>query len=163
MTGDITYQAMSMPQDIMQKITSDDSPDIFFNWFWEFMGIDIQNANIQAWDFENILDMIDIAFANILGEYKESDWKDLIITKVESVQIDGKIQDRVVMAYHISKLWDMVRAKVYTKMTRAREGFTLRQITESKSEVKQHQTMSGYPQPMGMPMVNPEKKKGWRI
>lgn len=164
MPDNITYQAVTLPPNVMERITLDDSPESFYDWFWEFMGVDIQNADIKAWDFQNALDMVDIAFSNILQDFKETDWQNVVIAKFEQrPKSDGTVENIVIMAYHVSKLWDMVRAKVYFKLCRARDGFTLRQITESKSEIKQHQTMAGYPA-MGVPMpMQGQQNKRWGL
>jgi len=147
-----------MPENIMERLTKDDSPDIFNNWFWEFLGVDVQNADIKPWDFKNVLDMVDIAFINILNDFKEDEW--------ENVSIVAYNENRQpVYAYHVTKLWDMIRAKMYLKMCRAREGFMLKQLTEKKSKTEQE--LRGYP---GVPapvtqggQPQEKQKEGWKF
>lgn len=159
--GQVQFQAAVLPDQVLEKLTIDDTPDLFYNYFWEFMGVDIQNADIKPWDFENVLDMVDIAFCEILEEFAEETWDKVVVIAYKTyLDKDGKqIVKEAQHAYHVSRLWSSLRAKLYVKMCRAREGFALKQLTESKGHLSQHQKIEG----LNPGMDHQEKKGGWRL
>lgn len=161
--GQVSYQTAVLPSTVLENLTVDDTPELFYNHFWEFMGVDIQNAYIYPWDFDNILDMVDLAFSNFLQEFKEDLWdKVLIVAYKTETHEDGTEEKIAVHAYHVSKLWDMLRAKMYFKMCRSREGFALKQITESKGTLSQLQRIEGG-QPIPAMPGQQQKEGRWRL
>lgn len=160
----VSYQTAILPQTVLEQLTVDDTPDLFYNYFWEFMGVDIQNANIMPWDFDNILDMIDIKVCEILQEYPEESWDDVVIVKYKKRIQTGRIIKEPIYAFHLTILWSSMKAKAYLKMCRAREGFALRQITETKGHLTQHQKIEGGDYAVAAQQDNnPQKNKDWKL
>ncbi len=120
----------------------DDSPDVFYEKFWAFLGVDIPVAYIEPWDFINILDMIDIKFLNILEQYPEDEWDRVAVIEYEKKIINNTLKLIPKRIYLVTELWDDVRAKVYNKMCRARGGFTLNALTEQRTKTKVEEVTS---------------------
>lgn len=165
------YQTATIPGNVLEKLIVDDSPGIFMNKFWEFLGVDIRIADIKPWDFDNVLDMVDVAFVNILMEFPETEWNKVVMVEYKRIAVIDPNNPKNVLgfkmepsrAYHISKLWDAMRAKIYLKMCGAREGFDFKQITENRSMSE----MKGYPtaspvMPQGQPMPQKQGSR-WKI
>jgi len=160
----VSYQAAILPESILQGLAIDDTPDIFFNYFWEFMGVDIQNAYIEPWDFDNILDMIDIKVCEILQEYPEEEWDKIVIVQYKTYadKAKGGFVKVPIHAFHFTILWSAMKTKVYVKMCRARQGFALRQITETKGSIYQTSKYEGT-MPGLRDYEQQEQKKGWKL
>lgn len=157
----ITYQPAVLPASVVDTLIKDDSIDELENYLWEFIGVDIQNANIKEWDFQNVLDMVDIAFINMKAEFKEKDWNDLAIVKYKIIRHnDGTITKVPLRSFTIAKMWDAMRTKAYLKMCRSRDGFMLRQLTENRGSLEQK--VSGSLQPI-QPEEQEKKKSRWRL
>ena len=165
MSGDeIIYQTTVLNKDLVETLIVDDSPNVLWHKFWEFMGIDLPVAFIEPWDFENILDMVDIAFLNIIEQHPENNWDSVaILEKSRNITKDGQVIETLKHTYLIFPLWDSVRAKVYNKMCRARGGFTLRAITESRSKIEQNinDNSPRTPEMMQMQQANTQRS-GWK-
>ena len=152
------YQTTVLTPNMVQALIMDDSPDMLFNKFWAFLGVDIPVADIQPWDFKNILDSVDLIFINMLQEYPESEWEKVVIAEYENQIIDGATVQVLVKAYKVVELWDAMRGKIYVKMCRAREGFTLKQLTESRSYVSEELHTNSVTTQQG-----PTNKSRWRF
>lgn len=153
------YQTAVLTPDLISSLIMDDSPQILDNKFWQFLGVDIPVADIKEWDFKNILDFVDLEFINWLMNYPEELWESLAIVEYEDV--NGKLVPK--RYYNLIELWDSVRAKVYLKMCRAREGFTLKAVTESKTFIDERlRTMQHPLQPINADGTI-KKKKRWGL
>lgn len=188
----VVYQTTVLTPDMVQTMIMDDSPDVIFNKLWQFFGVDIPVADIKPFDFKNVLDFVDLAFVNMLQEHPEKDWENIAIVEIEmklvktmvckkcgiKYEFDEKLKncpeckkpveeaeesvENIKRGWKVIELWDAVRAKVYLKMCRAREGFNLRQLTEKRSFLEER--VHGVPMPAGLPQEPQEKKKGgWKI
>lgn len=163
MQPQVSYQTAVMPESVIQKLTIDDSPDMFYNFFWEFMGVDIQNAYIHPWDFENILDMVDIKLCELFQEYPEELWDNIVLIKYITYIEGDRIKRKIEHVFQLSILWSSMRAKMYVKMCRAREGFALRQLTESRSTSKYEGMNPMMPYAGEYPQQQERKTSKWRL
>lgn len=160
------YQTAVLPSNILERVIVDDSPKEILDHFWAFTGVDIRVADIKSWDFQNVLDMIEVERINYLFQYPESDWENLAIVKFHRIVKTDKDGNKVVenvpvTAVRLEKIIDSLKSKVYLKMCGAREGFDFRQVTESRS----FQKMEGFPAMGAPPTVQDngsgERKKKW--
>lgn len=159
-SGSVTYQTAVLNPSLVETMVIDDSPQILWNKFWAFLGVDIPIADIKEWDFKNILDFVDIAVFEILEEYPEEQWENVVIIEYETSTENGKTVKTPIRAFKVSTLQNLLRAKTYLKMCRAREGFTLKSLTESRSFIEEK---TNAPM-MSMPTQQPQEKKGgWKI
>jgi hypothetical protein len=157
--GGITYQLATLTPQLSDSIIKDDSPQILQDEIWQFLSVDLSSANLTDIDMLNILDFVNIAFANMLNALPEDQWDKFVIQEVQWVQLEDKtIEKRVLKEYVINELWDAMRTKVYIKCCKSRGGFIMRQLTESRSQVSQdiRQTSTGGEAAQA-------KKSGWRF
>lgn len=161
--GQIIYQTATLTPNLINTLVRDDSPDIFYEKLWQFLGVDIPVAFIEPWDFENILDMVDVAFLDMLEQYPENEWDTVAVVEYNKIKTENGFEMTPKNAYLIIDLWHAVSAKIYTKMCRARGGFTLKALTEQRS--KMEQTIQDNRPLMVQPMGgSPQKKKsGWSM
>lgn len=160
----VTYQMVTLTPGLADTLIKDDSPDILQTEIWQFLSLDISAANLSYVDMLNILDYVDIAFCNFLCGIAENDWDKFKIEEVtwaknpEDPKNPIKVSSKV---YVITELWDAIRAKVYIKCCKSRDGFLMRQLTESRSQISQdiRQQQSGFG---GYPPQQ-ENKKHWGI
>lgn len=165
------YQTAVLTPDLVNTLVTDDSPNVLFDKFWAFFGVDIPVSVIYPWDFQNILDMVDINVYNYMQDYKEEDWEDVAIVEYQEMEVEENEQTVrkmvPVRAYKIIETWESMKAKIYMKMCRAREGFTLRQLTESKStstiEERLHSTTAQAPMNMQGGIQYPRKQSRWKV
>lgn len=157
------YQTATLTPNLINTLVRDDSPDLLYDKLWQFLGVDIPVAFIEPWDFENILDMVDVAFLDMMEQYPESEWDTVAIVEYSKVKTGKGFKMIPKNAYLLVDLWHAVSSKIYTKMCRARGGFTLKAITEQRSKIDQTiqdnrplmvQPVGGSPQ---------EKKSGWSV
>jgi len=155
----IIYQTAVLNPQIVESMVYDDSPPVLTDSFWQFLGIDIPIADIKPWDFRNILDMVDLTFAYHLFQYPEEEWEKVMIVEMEKDKSTGEI--RIIRAWNLARVWNDIRTKVYLKMCRARDGFTLNALTTSRQEITEKTNMPfapAVPEPQQF-----EAKKGWRV
>jgi len=178
------YQMTALSPDIVDKIVIDDSPTILFDEFWPFLGVDIPVANIQPTDFKIILLQVRRQILNILERYSESKWDEIKIVEYElAAQLDK--QGNVVMrtigtgetarqepvyvkmpkhVYNLVELLNSLDSKVYAKLCRAREGFTLNALTIDRSHSRQDVNDN---RPVMLPQQQPaqaeESSGGWSL
>ena len=148
------YQVTNLSPDLIDRVVIDDSPKILFDEFWPFMGVDIPIANIQEHDFKIIRLMARRQILNILERYCEKDWDKIAVIEYELVPktgADGKIiidnsnpdkpkaeyERKEVRRYLIVELINSLDAKLYTKLCRAKEGFTLNALTVDRTQIRQ--------------------------
>lgn len=136
------YQTAVLTPELVNTLVRDDSPPILSENFWTFLGVDIPVSVILSFDFKNILDMVDLEFINMLEEYPEDEWENVAIVEYQERIItteDGeKIKKMIpVKAYNLIETWQKMHDKTYLKMCRAREGFTLKRLTENRSIIEQ--------------------------
>lgn len=155
----IIYQTAVLNPQLVEAMVYDDSPPALTDEFWQFLGIDIPVADIKPWDFKNILDMVDLAFAYQLYQYPEEKWDKIMI--VEMVKDPETGEKKISRVWQLTKVWNDIRTKVYLKMCRARNGFTLDSLTKSKQELIEHSNVPFMP--TGMPQINTQEKKGWKV
>jgi len=162
-TGGVTYQTTVLTPTMVETLIKDDSPAILYDsenvQLWQFLGVDIPVADIREWDFKNIEDMIDLAFLNMLENYPESQHERVFVVEYENMEVNGETKLVPVRKMKAIELWHAVRAKVYVKMCRARNGFTMRGLTESRQFLKEETNAPMFPT---MP-VQAKKKKRWGI
>lgn len=178
------YQTTGLSPDIVDKMVIDDSPTILFDEFWPFLGVDIPVADIREVDFKTILLQVRRQIINILGRYPEDKWDKIKIIEYElTAQLDDS--GNVVMkttgegdniktepvyvrvpkhTYNLVELLDSLEAKVYAKLCRARNGFTLNALTVERSHARQDVNDN---RPMVMPDRNDtqaqETSGGWGL
>lgn len=148
-TGQKTYQITSLSPDVIDRIVVDDSPTILYDEFWAFLGVDIPIANIQEHDFKIIRLMVRRQILNILERYKEDEWDKIMIVEYEYIpqkDDDGNLVmngDKPVLikrqkaVYRLVELINSLDSKVYVKLCRARDGFTLNSLTVERQQIKQ--------------------------
>jgi len=163
--GGVTYQMVTLTPGLADTLIKDDSPDILQQEIWQFLSLDISAANLSYVDMLNILDYVDIAFCNFLCGIQEGDWDKFKIEEVtwakDPADPTGKKLIKVnAKSYVITELWDAIRAKVYIKCCKSRDGFLMRQLTESRSQISQDIRQQGG---FGYPMPQQENKKRWGI
>lgn len=157
------YQTAVLTPDLVSTLVVDDSPDILFDRFWAFFGVDIPVAMIMPWDFQNILDFVDISVYDYMQDWPESEWENVAIVQYEERDVNGERKMVAVRAYKIIETWNTIRAKMYMKMCRAREGFTLRQLTESKSFVEERLHNMSPMNMQGVPQMQEQGKSRWKL
>lgn len=178
------YQTTGLSPDIVDKMVVDDSPQILWNEFWPFLGVDIPVANIEPADFKIILLQVRRQILNILERYPESKWDKIKIIEWElqaAEDEDGHVIMRTIgegensrqepvyvkkpkMVYYLVELLNSLDAKVFAKLCRARGGFTLNAMTVERSHTRQDVNDN---RPMVMP-VQPanqaqESDGGWSL
>lgn len=151
------YQTTAMSPDIVDKIVIDDSPTILFDEFWPFLGVDIPVANIQKSDFKIILLQVRRQILNILERYPEEMWDKIQIIEYELAvkqDADGNVVMRTVGTgdnerqepvyikvpkhkYNLVELMNGLDSKVYAKLCRGRDGFTMNALTVERAHTKQ--------------------------
>jgi hypothetical protein len=160
--GGVTYQLATLTPQLSDSIIKDDSPQILQDEIWQFLGTDLSSANLTDIDMLNVLDFVNIAFANMLNAIPEDQWDKFVIQEIQWVEVqDDKgnkyREKRVLKEFVVNELWDAMHAKVYIKCCKSRGGFIMRQLTESKSQVSQDirsTSSDGSAQP---------KKSGWKF
>jgi len=151
------YQTTGLSPDIVDKMVIDDSPTILFDEFWPFLGVDIPIANIQPADFKIILLQVRRQILNILERYPENKWDKIQIIDYElqpKMDRNGNVVTRQIgtgenariepvyvkqpkHVYNLVELLNSMDAKVFAKLCRARDGFTLNALTVERSQAKQ--------------------------
>lgn len=160
-----TYQLTTLTPGLADAVIKDDSPTILQGEIWQFLNVDISTANLTEVDILNIMDMVDIAFCNLINGLSEDLWHEFRIkeTTWAKDQKTGKVVTIDEKIYPITELWDAVRAKVYIKCCKARGGFLMRVLTENRSSISQRyeeagvMRMPGYP----APAQSQDKKGSW--
>lgn len=169
MAEQVSYQASTLPENILSNLVKDDSPEIFNADSWPFMGADIQNADVRPWDFKNVLDMVDISILKKLEEYPLKHWDVARIQKLKAVldKEHQRIIQIVESEYHITRYWAQLYAKTYNKMMRARNGFQINALTTTRGILQQSQELRGYnPAALamgGQPVQAQQKTGGWKL
>ncbi len=165
-TPQVTYQMSTLTPGLSDALLRDDSPQVLQGAIWQFLTIDLSTANLTEVDFLNILDMVDISFANLLLGIPEDQWGEYKITET-TWERDPNDPDKVIpvtsQEYPLTELWDAIKAKVYIKATRARDGFMMRILTENRSKVEQSYQEIGVPRIGPMPGQEQAKGKRWGI
>lgn len=157
-TQQTTYQMVTLTPDLARETLKDESPQVLQDEIWQFLNTDLHTANLTEIDFLNILDMVDIAFSNMLNGLPEDQWHEFKIREVRwKKNAEGDIVPETVKEYSITELWDAVRAKVYIKCCGARDGFLMKVLTENRSRIQQ----SYEGREVQGPLVQ-QKKSFWR-
>lgn len=164
--GSTTYQLTTLTPGLADTLIKDDSPDIIQGELWQFLNTDISTANLTNIDVLNIMDMVDIAFCNLINGLPEDRWHEYQIKEVtwDADPKTGELIPINTKLYPITELWDALRAKVYIKCCNARDGFLMRVLTEQRSFMRQEYNEQGtnrFIPGAGMPLQETEKK-GWR-
>lgn len=156
------YQNSIVPAHVLEGILMGvKQPTSLLRQFWEFQDLDIRVADIKSFDFQNVLDMIDLAVYMELFQKEEKDWSGVRFQETERVMLKtekgDKLVDVVTLDMPIDQLQQALKAKMYQKMCSAREGFAFRQLTESHTS----QELKGYPQEQNplQPTPQGDKKK----
>lgn len=158
-----TYQMVTLTPGLADVVIKDDSPDILQGEIWQFLNTDLSTANLTDIDILNIMDMVDIAFCNMINGLPEDRWHEFQIKEtVWDTDADGKVVPIQEKVYPITELWDAIRSKVYIKCCNARGGFLMRVLTEQRSLMRQEYEERGVMRYPGLPMPGQqEEKKGW--
>jgi len=156
----VTYQMVTLTSALAEQLIKDDSPQLVITDIWEFMNTALMTANLTYVDFQNILDFVDLRFANMLLGVEESFWDGVAIKEtVLDRDENGQLYEVHTKSMNIMQLWDEVKAKVYIKCCNSRDGHLLKALTVQRTETKgfyeEHGTGAAQPQQ--------EKKSGWRI
>lgn len=164
--GGTTYQLVTLTPGLADKVLVDQSPDILQGEIWQFLNTDLTTANLTEIDILNIMDMVDIAFCNVINGLSEDKWHEYQVKEVTwDTDPEGNLIPVNEKIYPITELWDAVRAKVYIKCCNARNGFLMRVLTEQRSLMRQEYEERGVNRFPGMPMPGQEEtgKKRWGI
>ncbi|MCX6817726.1 MAG: hypothetical protein NTU57_02620 [Candidatus Aenigmarchaeota archaeon] len=156
----VTYQMVTLTSQLAETIIKDDSPQTVMSEIWEFMNTELMTANLTYIDFQNIMDFVDLRFANMLLGIPEDLWNDVSIKEtVWDKDENGKLFMAVTKVYNIVELWDNVRAKVYIKCCNSRDGHLLKALTTQRSETK------GFYEERGTqnPLAGEQQKSRWRL
>lgn len=154
-----TYQMVTLTPDLARETLKDESPQVLQDEIWQFLNTDLHTANLTEVDFLNIMDMVDIAFSNMLNGIPEDQWHEFKIQEIRwKKDGNGNIIPETVKEYSITELWDAVRAKVYIKCTGSRDGFLMKVLTENRSRIQQ----SYEGRDIQMPFQPQQKKSFWR-
>lgn len=160
-TSTTTYQMVTLTPDLARETLKDESPQILQDEIWQFLNTDLHTAALTEVDFANIMDMVDIAFSNMLNGLPEDRWHEFKIKETTWAKDEsGQLVPVTVKEFSIVELWDAVRAKVYIKCCGSRDGFLLRTLTENRSSISQLYEERGRLLP-GMPIPQ-ENKSRWR-
>jgi hypothetical protein len=145
---------------LAEQLIKDDSPQLVIGEIWEFMNTALMTANLTYVDFQNILDFVDLRFANMLLGIPEDLWNDVAIKEtVWDRDQENKLYEVQTKSMSIIQLWDEVKAKVYIKCCNSRDGHLLKALTVQRTETR------GFYEERGTAAnpAQPEKKSGWRI
>lgn len=163
----VTYQMSTLTPGLSDTLLKDDSPQILQSEIWQFLTIDLATANLTEVDFLNILDMVDISFTNLLLGIPEDEWGDYKVTETIWDKDPNDPTNIIPISrreFPLTELWDAVRAKVYIKATKARDGFMMRILTENRSRIEQSYQELGIPRPpVLMPGQGQPQGKKWGI
>jgi len=141
--GNVTYQIVQNPLSNVDKIIIETAPHVIKDKLWAFMGVDIQLADVQEYDFDNLLDMVDIKFLNMLKEVPERKWNDMFLS-IKYRNREGVNSDYIIS---IMQLWSDAKAKIYQHAMRGRGGFTMNAVSRSRSEnvsITQDKTLENF-------------------
>lgn len=159
------YQTIALSPDIIDKTIVDDSPLILFDEFWPFMGVDIPLANIKELDFKIIRLMARQIALDILERVGEEDWDKAQIIEYELVKTKNGVEKKIKNIHRVVELLNKIDTKVYLKLCRAREGFTLNALTVQRSQIQQNIENRSIPiptKPEGETTTQ-KKKSGWGL
>ena len=152
----------------MKIITKIDSPIDIKQVFWSFVTKDISMSNISEKDFKYILTNLKLRLYSFIQKYPIEEWDNIKFAeydyKIEPQIRDGKIvidesgQIVYIQKKYVKNSWDFsellldLEEFVYHQLTRGRQGFTFRRLTETfqVSEVN-----SGSKEPV--------RPKGWKL
>lgn len=160
-----TYNLVTLTPGLADVVMRDASPEVIQGELWQFLNTDISTANLTDVDFLNILDMVDIAFCNLINGLPEDRWHEFRIKEtIWDTNALGKLVPLTEKIYPITELWDAIRAKVYIKCCKARNGFLMRVLTEQRTfqEYAERGVMR-FPGMAPMPGQAQEKKGGWGV
>ena len=160
-----TYQMTTLTPGLAERLIQDGSPATVLNELWQFLNTELMTANLTEVDFLNIMDMVDIAFANMLTGIPEDLWPEFMIAEQvwDTDPKTGKLVLVKTREYHMVDLWDATRAKVYIKCTNSRDGHLIRTLTEQR--IKQLYEERGVPHTPGMAVPMPadsDQSGGWK-
>lgn len=164
-SGAVTYQTVTLTSGLADTLIKDDSPQTILGEVWEFLNTELMTANLNYIDFLNIMDFVDLRFANMLMGIPENEWVNFrLYETLWDKGPDGKPIPIKTKDYPITELWDAIRAKVYIKCCNSRGGHLIKVLTEQN--IKQHYSESGVnrqdvPQPGAMPAA-PAEGSSWR-
>lgn len=158
-----TYQLTALTTGLAERLLQDGSPKTVLNELWQFLSTDLMTANLTDVDILNVMDMVDIAFVNMLTGLPEDLWSDFRIKETvwDKDPTTGKMIAVQVRDYHIVELWDAIRAKVYIKCTNARGGHLIHTLTEQNIKQLYEERGTG-PQAPGKPPGIIDKIAGWK-
>ena len=156
-------------QSTISLITKVDSPIDIKQVFWSFVTKDISMSNITQDDFGFILTNLKLRLYSFIQKYPIEEWDNIKFAeyeqKIEPLIRDGKVvvNEQGQIAYIQNKIvknsWDFsellidLEEYVYHQLTRGRQGFTFRRITESFSVTE---TGGGSNEPT-------PAKSGWKL
>lgn len=167
-TGD--YEPQQTEMSTMRIITKIDSPVDIKQVFWSFITKDISMSNITDKDFKYILTNLKLRLYNFIQKYTIENWDNVIFAEYDykivpltdeegKILIDENGKPMYTQKKMIKNSWDFsellvdLEEFVYQQLTRGRQGFTFRRLTETfqVSEVKKE---SGTTQ---------STKSGWKL
>lgn len=132
------YSMVTLTPGLADKVFGDSSPDTVVGELWEFLNKELMTASLSEIDMLNILDYVDIRFANMLTGIPEDKWNDFKIVEQQWVAgPDGKPKLVDKRTYHIVELWDQIRTMVYIKCCNSKNGHLIKTVTESRSTISQ--------------------------
>lgn len=144
----VTYQTVTLTQGLADTLLKDDSPQTVLTEIWEFLNTALMTANLNYIDFLNIMDFVDLRFANMLMGIPENEWVNFrIYETIWDKDPTGKLIPVKTKDYPITELWDAIRAKVYIKCCNSRGGHLIKVLTEQRSSINQHYSESGVMRP----------------
>lgn len=157
--GGVTYQIATLTPGLAEVMVKDASPQILQEAFHEFLNADMSSANLSYIDSQTMRDMVNRSIMNFLSGIPEDQWDKVKIQEVvwDKDPKTGKPIPIVQKEYNINELWDAIDTKVFVKCCKAKDGFLMRTLTESKSSVNQVYEQRGVP---GVPQ---EQKSGWKF
>jgi len=155
--GGITYQIATLTPGLADVMVKDASPQVLQDAFHEFLNADISAANLSYIDTQTLRDMVNRSIMNFLNGIPESEWDKVKIQEIIwDKDKNGKLIPIVQKEYNINELWDAIDTKVFVKCCKAKDGFLMRTLTESRSQVSQLYEQRGVPGPQ-------QEKSGWRF
>lgn len=151
----VTYQTVTLTQGLADTLLKDDSPQTVLTEMWEFLNTALMTANLTYVDFLNIMDFVDLRFANMLVGIPENDWVTYRIyeTLWDRDPVTGRMVAVKTKDYPITELWDAIRAKVYIKCCNSRNGHLIKTLTEQRSSIEQKYSEFGVARPELSPQV----------
>jgi hypothetical protein len=161
-----TYQLTTLTPGLAERLLQDASPTTVLNEFWQLLTTELMTANLTQVDFDNILDMVEKAFANMLTGIPEDLWPEFRIKETvwDKDSNTGELKAITTKEYTIVEFWDQIYTKVYIKCCNSRDGHLIKALTEQR--IKQlYEERGGIMKPMpgtAMPMAVQDKDGGWR-